>query len=71
LIVRDQTEASGGLLSDQLGRPGRPLMVSDDGSGASWSTPITVDYRNSANGSAVPLDADTLLVFGDRGATLR
>jgi hypothetical protein len=57
-----------GRLVLYYGRPGQSLMVSDDGSGASWSTPITVDYRNSANGSAVPLDADTLLVFGDRGA---
>ncbi len=57
-----------GRLVLYYGRPGQSLMVSDDGSGASWSTPVTVDYRNSANGSAVPLDADTLLVFGDRGA---
>jgi hypothetical protein len=57
-----------GRLVLYYGRPGQSLMVSDDGSGASWSTPVTVDYRNSANGSAVPLDADTLLAFGDRGA---
>ncbi|TDU84080.1 BNR repeat protein [Kribbella voronezhensis] len=57
-----------GKLVLYFGRPGQSVMVSEDGSGASWSTPVPVDYRNSANGSAVPVDVDKLLVFGDRGA---
>jgi hypothetical protein len=57
-----------GKLVLYFGRPGQSVMVSDDGSGTSWSTPVYVDYRDSANGSAVPVDVDKLLVFGDRGA---
>ena len=44
-----------GRLVLYYGRPGQSVMVSDDGNGASWSPPTAVDYRNSANGSAVPL----------------
>jgi len=57
-----------GKLVLYFGRPGQSVMISEDGSGTSWSTPVSVDYRNSANGSAVPVDVDRLLVFGDRGA---
>ncbi|WP_433157704.1 sialidase family protein [Kribbella sp. CA-247076] len=57
-----------GRLVLYYGRPGQSVSISNDGTGLSWTTPTTVDYRNSANGSAVPLDTNTLLTFGDRGA---
>jgi len=50
------------------GRPGQSVMISDDGSGRTWSPPTYVDYRNSANGSLVATSPTTLLAFGDRGA---
>ncbi|MFB6720705.1 sialidase family protein [Kribbella sp. NPDC056345] len=50
------------------GRPGQSVMISDDGSGHTWSPPTYIDYRNSANGSLVPTAPNTLLAFGDRGA---
>ncbi|MEU4191519.1 sialidase family protein [Kribbella sp. NPDC026611] len=57
-----------GRLALYYGRPGQSLMLSPDGSGTTWLPPTPIDYRNSANGSAIPLTPTTLLTFGDRGA---
>jgi hypothetical protein len=51
-----------------VGRPGLTLLSSPDGSGRTWTRPVTVDYANSANGAFLPIDRHHLLVFGDRGA---
>lgn len=51
-----------------IGRPGQSLLASPDGEGESWTTPVTVDYLNSGNGSLVSLGGDRVLTFGDRGA---
>ncbi|GAA1489689.1 sialidase family protein [Brachybacterium sacelli] len=51
-----------------IGRPGQSLLASPDGNGHSWTTPVTVDYMNSGNGTLVPLGGSRILAFGDRGA---
>nr|WP_246400461.1 sialidase family protein [Jiangella mangrovi] len=51
-----------------IGRPGQSLLASPDGEGGSWTTPVTVDYLNSGNGSLVSLGRNRILTFGDRGA---
>ncbi|QWF84939.1 sialidase family protein [Amycolatopsis sp. CA-230715] len=61
------TRLTSGALVLWIGRPGQSLLVSRDGTGTSWTTPQTVDYRNSGNGNFVPLDDHHLLAFGDRG----
>ncbi|OZM74355.1 hypothetical protein CFN78_04270 [Amycolatopsis antarctica] len=62
------TRLASGELALWIGRPGQALLVSRDGTGNSWTPPQTVDYRNSGNGTFVPVDDDHLLTFGDRGA---
>lgn len=56
-----------GKLILYFGRPGQSLMISPDGNGTTWNTP-SIDYRNSANGTVLPLTPTKLLAFGDRGA---
>lgn len=51
-----------------IGRPGQSLLASPDGAGKAWTSPVTVDYMNSGNGSLVRLGGDRILTFGDRGA---
>ncbi|GAA1487982.1 hypothetical protein GCM10009626_07280 [Brachybacterium sacelli] len=51
-----------------IGRPGQSLLASPDGEGRSWTSPVTVDYMNSGNGSLVPLGGNRILTVGDRGA---
>ncbi|WP_263164970.1 sialidase family protein [Streptomyces sp. SCSIO ZS0520] len=51
-----------------IGRPGMSMLLSEDGSGTSWSAPQAVDYRNSGNGTSVAIGPDRLLLIGDRGA---
>ncbi|MGC4938559.1 sialidase family protein [Kribbella sp. DT2] len=58
----------GGKLVLSIGRPGQSLLVSDDGNGTAWTDPITIDYRNSGNGTVVATGPNQLVVFGDRGA---
>ncbi|WP_020498164.1 sialidase family protein [Sciscionella marina] len=55
----------GGRLALLTGRPGLRLYTSRDG--IRWSAPVSVDYRNSGNGTMVRT-GNSLLVFGDRGA---
>ncbi|GAB3830471.1 sialidase family protein [Kribbella italica] len=57
-----------GKLVLSIGRPGQSLLVSDDGNGATWTDPITIDYRNSGNGTIVATGPNQLVAFGDRGA---
>ncbi|MEV8376500.1 sialidase family protein [Kribbella sp. NPDC056861] len=57
-----------GRLVLSIGRPGQSLLVSDDGSGATWTAPITIDYRNSGNGTIVATGPDRIVALGDRGA---
>lgn len=57
-----------GTLVLWVGRPGQFLLASPDGTGREWSSPVTVDYLNSGNGTITPVSRNTLLTFGDRGA---
>jgi hypothetical protein len=57
-----------GTLVLWIGRPGQAMLASPDGNGRHWTAPQEIDYRNSGNGVAIPVDVDRLLVFGDRGA---
>jgi len=56
-----------GKLVLNYGRPGRSLLISPDGRGDTWQSPVVIDYRNSANGSMVMTGDNQLLVFSDRG----
>ncbi|MGI5228805.1 sialidase family protein [Actinoallomurus sp. CA-142502] len=58
----------GGPLVLMVGRPGLALLTSPDGSGRTWTRPVEADYQNSANGVLLPTGANTMMVFGDRGA---
>lgn len=57
-----------GKLVLSIGRPGQSLLISNDGNGATWTDPVTIDYRNSGNGTIVATGPNQLVAFGDRGA---
>jgi Neuraminidase (sialidase) len=58
--------ADGSLLL-MVGRPGYSFLRSTD-DGRTWSEPTWADYQDSANGYVLPLDGNTVMLFGDRGA---
>jgi hypothetical protein len=59
----------GGKLLLHFGRPGQSVMISPDGKGQNWESPVVIDYRNSANGALIMTGDDQLLAIGDRGPT--
>jgi hypothetical protein len=67
-IYPTMTLMGNGQLVLWIGRPGQRMLASPDGTGRSWTSPQEIDYRNSGNGATLAVDANHLLVFGDRGA---